>query len=287
MKYLCLLLILSSTVMADVTQDLTLQAIREHWTFDFKAPTRIFGKGLVKKAGLRATAHRIVIKAATNLPAHFDLTPSLTPVEDQGSCGGCWAFAITGTVENFPYAGTPAKSILLSQQDMIDCDSQSNGCGGGDFDGFDYAEQSGLANVDDYPLVGQNTTCRQDVAKRAKVTSWAFVSGSENQEPTVDQIKTALYQSQAPITVGIHAGLALESYNGGIMNSCGFLGGINHMVDIVGWDDTDGTWIVRNSWGASWGENGYFRILRQNGAGMKCLSIGSEAAVLTNASLVN
>jgi C1A family cysteine protease len=286
MRFALLLVFVSATAFCDIGQDLTLRAIQEKWTFDFKVPARVYAKGLVRKPSLRKTAHRLHLKALTDLPAHFDLTPNLTPVEDQGSCGGCWAFAITGAVENFPYSGAAPKSVVLSQQDMLDCDNQSNGCGGGDFDGFDYAQQSGLSSAGSYPFVGHNTSC-QTLAKQAKVTSWAFISGSESEEPTIDQIKTALYQSQAPISVGIHAGMALESYSSGILNACSYLGGLNHMVDIVGWDDTDGTWIVRNSWGDSWGENGYFRILRQNSNGKKCMGIATEAAVLQNASLVN
>jgi C1A family cysteine protease len=283
MKYFLLFLVLCSSAFADLNDVLTLRSIKEKWTFDFQVPTRHYAKGFKPKPSLRKTAKYAAVKPATDLPAHFDLTSRLSPVKDQGSCGGCWAFATVGVIENFTYTGTSHPQDL-SEQNMLDCDTQSSGCGGGDFDGFDYAK-TGLATEQAYPFVGHNQSCEQ-VAPQAKVVSWAFVSGSENDEPTIDQIKTALYQTQTPIAVGIHAGLALESYSSGIMNACG-TGGLNHMVDIVGWDDTDGDWIVRNSWGSSWGENGYFRIQRQNANGDKCLGIGTEAAFLSNATLAS
>lgn len=283
MKYFLIFLAVCSYAYADLNEDLAMRAIREKWTFEYKVPSHHYAKGFKPKPALRKTAKYAAIKPATDLPAHFDLTSRLSPVKDQGSCGGCWAFATVGVIENFTYSDSQPQD--LSEQNILDCDTQSNGCGGGDFDGFDFAK-TGVASEQAYPFVGQNQTCKQ-VAPTAKVVSWAFVSGSENSEPTIDQIKTALYQTQTPIAVGIHAGIALESYSSGIMNSCGGFGGLNHMVDIVGWDDTDDDWIVRNSWGSSWGENGYFRIKRQNANGVKCSQIGTEAAFLSNATLVS
>jgi len=281
MKYLLLILVLSASALADVTQDYAVRAIQERWTFDYKVPEHAFATGLVRK-------HVVVpgsggsVTPLVNIPTHFDLTPSLTPVKNQGQCGGCWAFAIVGAIENFPFVGK-SSAVSLSEQNMIDCDNQSYGCGGGYFDGFDYAEQSGLASEQAYPFQGYNGSCQQ-ASPAAKVVSWAFVSGSEETQPTADQIKTALMQSQAPVTVGIDATGEFMSYNGGVFNACGG-SDINHMVDIVGWDDTDQDWIVRNSWGTSWGENGYFRILRTDSQGNNCNGIASVAGYVTNATL--
>jgi len=284
MKYLLIFLLVSSSAFCDVYSDTMVRAIQNHWTFDFKVPAHPYATGFVRHAGVREHAIYAGIVPAANLPTHFDLTSTLTPVKDQGMCGGCWAFATVGVIENFPYTNL-SSPLSLSEQDIIDCDTQSQGCNGGDFDGFDYAK-NGLASEQDYPFAGQNQTCQTNHKKDAKVVTWAFVSGAENTEPTVDQIKTALYQTKAPVAVGIYAAFDLQMYNGGVFNSCS-QGQIDHMVDVVGWDDTDNDWIVRNSWGQSWGENGYFRILRTDSSGAKCNSIGTESAYLANATLVN
>jgi C1A family cysteine protease len=287
-KYLLIFLVVSTSAFCDVNTDLTIRAIQEKWTFDFQVPAHPYATGLVRKASVRKHAKYSVVKALTTLPAHFDLTPGLTPVEDQGMCGGCWAFGTVGVIENFPFIST-GTSVPLSQENMLDCDTVSQGCNGGDFDGFDWAK-NGIASAATYPFTsgtsGNNGSCQSNIAAAAKVVDWSFIAGSETAEPTLDQIKTALYTSKAPIAVGIYASNDLQAYTGGIFNAC-TQGELDHMVDIVGWDDTDNDWIVRNSWGTSFGESGYFRIVRTDSTGAKCLSIGTESAMLSNASLVN
>jgi C1A family cysteine protease len=285
MRYLVFFLLLSNFAFGDLAEDVVTQAIRERWTFDFHIPIAFHAKGFVRKQKMRSHLAFAAVAPATNLPTHFDLTPRLTAVKNQGGCGACWAFAITAAVENFPVVQFGLAT--LSEQNMIDCDAQSSGCEGGDFDGFDFAEQSGLASESDYAFTGSDGQCSHASPAIAKVIAWNFVANSENDEPSDDQIKTALYQSSAPVTVAIHAGMALEAYSGGIIDSCGYWGGLNHMVNIVGWDDTDQDWIVRNSWGGDWGEQGNFRILRENSNGAKCQGIGEEAAFITNATFLN
>jgi C1A family cysteine protease len=286
MKYLLIFLVVSASAFADLQQDMTVRAIHEKWTFDFQVPAHPYALGLVDKPEVRKHAKYAGLKAATNLPAHFDLTSQLTPVKDQGSCGGCWAFGTIGVIENFPFAPKPASQVILSEQDVLDCDTVSQGCNGGYFDGFDFAKNTGVATEQSYPFLGFDQTCNAKAQAAAKVLDWAFVSGSDTVEPTIDQIKTALYTYGAPVAVGIYASGDLQAYTGGVFNAC-TTGALNHMVDIVGWDDTDGDWIVRNSWGTSFGENGYFRIAREDSTGKKCLSIGSVTAFVSNASLVN
>jgi C1A family cysteine protease len=284
MKYLLIFLVVSTSAFCDINTDLAVRAIQEKWTFDFQVPEQPYSTGFVQKASVRQHAKYQMVRPLTNLPAHFDLTAGLTPVEDQAQCGGCWAFGAVGVIENFPYISH--SSGALSQQDMLDCDTVSMGCDGGDFDGFDWAK-SGIASETAYPFtstIGQAGTCKT-VPAEAQVVEWSFVAGSDLAEPTIDQIKTALYTSKAPIAVGIYASDDLMKYTKGIFNAC-TQGQLNHMVDIVGWDDTDNDWIVRNSWGSAFGEKGYFRIARNDSSGAKCLGIGTEAVVLSNASLV-
>lgn len=286
MKYFLLFLVLSAPAFADVQQDMAVRAIHEKWTFDFQVPAHPYATGLVDKPEVRKHGRYAGIKAATNLPAHFDLSPGLSPIKDQGSCGGCWAFGTVGVIENFPFAPKPATQTVLSEQNILDCDTTSQGCNGGYFDGFDFAKNTGVASEAAYPFLGSDAACNTSIAAEAKVLDWAYVSGSDSTEPTIDQIKTAIYTYGAPVAVGIYASSDLQAYTGGVFNAC-TTGSLNHMVDIVGWDDTDGDWIVRNSWGTSFGENGYFRIARLDSTGKKCLSIGSITAFVSNASLLN
>jgi C1A family cysteine protease len=102
------------------------------------------------------------------------------------------------------------------------------------------------------------------------VKSWGYVSGSSSRSPTVDQIKAAIYQ-YGPVAVTVTANMAMQGYSGGIFNGCTSMG-TNHMVVLVGWDDKTQSWILRNSWGADWGEDGYMRI-RYN-----CSRVGEEAS---------
>ena len=81
----------------------------------------------------------------------------------------------------------------------------------------------------------------------------------------------------------MYAGGYFDNYSKGVFNSC-YNGGTNHMVAIVGWDNATKSWIVRNSWGTSFGEAGYFRIVWTDKRGNKCQSLGEQAAVLQTVS---
>ena len=96
-----------------------------------------------------------------------------------------------------------------------------------------------------------------------------LIDKAENPEILIKQVILDL----GPVSCAVYADAAMTAYRGGVFNSCGF-GAVNHAVMIVGWDDTqgaNGVWIMRNSWGTAWGENGYMRI--QYG----CSSIGYAA----------
>jgi inhibitor of cysteine peptidase len=94
-----------------------------------------------------------------------------------------------------------------------------------------------------------------------RLSGWAFLTGSEDTMPTVNQIKAAIY-TYGPVTAGVCADQRFDDYSGGVFipsaNQCD--GSTNHQIILVGWNDATSSWILRNSYGPYWGENGYMRI---------------------------
>lgn len=207
---------------------------------------KIVGKKLLPKGSVHDTT---VLK---DLPASFDLRAQgdVSPIKDQGQCGSCWAHATTESLEDaILFAGKPG--MQLSVQQMTGCNSNEYGCGGGEMDSADYLVNPGLALDKDFPYQGDNS-CKSNLKTAAKAQSWAYV-GAEDRAPTTDEIKSALV-AHGSIFVTVAAGG--DDWGGqATMTDCGSTG-IDHMVEIVGWNE-QGQWIMRNSWGTSWGDNGF------------------------------
>lgn len=211
----------------------------------------IHGTGLLKNRmrGLSKVHDTTVLK---DLPASFDLRAmgDVSPIKDQGQCGSCWAHATTESLEDaILFAGKPG--LQLSAQEMTGCNSAMWGCQGGEMTAADYLVNPGLPLDSAFPYRGDDS-CQQGLPVAAKATSWAYV-GAEGSAPTTDQIKSALV-AHGSVFVTVAAG---GSDWGGQaeMTDCSD-GNIDHMVEIVGWKDT-GEWIMRNSWGTGWGDNGF------------------------------
>lgn len=188
------------------------------------------------------------------LPEEFDLRTQgmVAKIKDQGSCGSCWSFAITGALESARlHAGLP--ELNLSEQQMVSCVRNAYGCEGGFMSSADYAVNPGLALESDYPYTARNGSCRNPLPATAdKLKSWAYV-GAAGRKPTVDEMKAALVQ-YGVLFVTVSAGGS--DWDGrSTMTQCGNRS-TNHMVNIVGWT-RDGKWIVKNSWGTDWGDNGF------------------------------
>jgi len=228
---------------------------------------------------------------APGLPTSFDWRSSgkVTPIKNQNPCGNCWSFGAIGTMESalLKY-GRGSKD--LSEQYLFDCDNAGYTCnsGGLAYVAADYLKvggtykapqtSSGAVMESVKPYLGTNGTCPSAYAHPYKITGWGFVNGSNWTVPTETQIKNAIY-TYGPISISMCAGNVFSAYSGGIYTtdeSSDCSGGTNHAVMLVGWNDTESTWILRNSWGTSWGESGYMRTLRN------ISSIGRRAMYYTN-----
>jgi C1A family cysteine protease len=152
------------------------------------------------------------------------------------------------------------------------CESGGS-CSGGYFSALDYVKSKGLPNEADDPYQARNSRCKNQLTSKAKLASWAYV-GQRGREPTIDEIKAAIYH-YGPVVVDVNA--SFGAYKGGVYDRCN-TNRTDHMVTIEGWDEAGKYWIVRNSWGSDWGEDGYFRIKWTDARGRKCNGIGRVAA---------
>lgn len=203
------------------------------------------------------------------LPNEFDWTTkgAVSEVKDQGSCGSCWAFAVTGNIEG-QYAIKHGKLLSLSEQELLDCDKLDEGCNGGLPDSAYRAIESlgGLELESDYPYDAEVEKCQFKKSKaKVQVASAVNITSDET------QMAQWLIEN-GPIAIGINAN-AMQFYMGGISHPPKFLcnpKNLDHGVLIVGYGvhtypifkKTLPYWKIKNSWGPRWGEKGYYRVYR-------------------------
>ncbi len=216
-----------------------------------------------------------------SLPATFNWCDSgaCTPVKNQGSCGSCWAFGTVGPLE-LNIKLKDGVTVDLSEQWLVSCNTDGWGCDGGWW-AHDYHQWktdpcggTGAVLENYFPYMASDLPCNCPYPHDYFIDGWAFI-GSQSGVAPVASIKQAMLD-HGPVSVAVYANSAMQAYSGGIFNGCGS-GEVNHAVTLVGWDDTQGTsgvWIMRNSWGPGWGEDGYIRIP------YNCSSIGYAACYI-------
>ena len=184
----------------------------------------------------------------------------LNPVKDQGSCGSCWAFAAVGEHEA-RWAIEKSELKTLGEQELVDCSRKqgNHGCSGGwHYYAWKYMMTvGGLETEADYPYHALDETCVAVADKHVEpVDNYYKISA-----------KSASLQAeldQHPVAVAVDAS-SWSSYTGGVLTKCGSR--LNHAVVAVGYD-AQGNWIIRNSWGARWGEAGHITLAAGNTCGV-------------------
>jgi C1A family cysteine protease len=204
------------------------------------------------------------------LPHSFDWREKnvVGPVLVQGGCGGCWAFSATANVQS-QYAIKYNKLLNFSVNQLLDCDPLNQACNGGATQfAFDYIKNSGgLELEDNYPYKGYKDQCLFDPTKAVAKVKNIYRERSRN-----EVIMKELLIKNGPISGALDAS-ELQFYDGGVYK-CDYksnykFADLDHAILIVGYgrDPVQGDyWIVKNSWGDYWGDNGYFKLARGNGA---------------------
>jgi len=202
---------------------------------------------------------------------------AVSEVKNQGSCGSCWAFCTTEQIESYAAIETGALPNLSSQQ-VTACTPNPLTCGGtggcyGSIPqlGYTYIQLFGHVTEEDYPYTSGSTTetgdCMYDFTNTAPVVG---ITGYNTLAPNDQEAVMTHLAEVGPLGVAVYAS-GWGGYGGGVYSGCAYDSNIalNHAVQLVGYgsDATDGDfWIVRNSWGAGWGEGGYIRLARDAAA---------------------
>ncbi|KAI0507690.1 hypothetical protein KFK09_013818 [Dendrobium nobile] len=187
----------------------------------------------------------------------------VSSVKDQGSCGSCWSFSTTGALEA-AYKQLTGKEISLSEQQLVDCASafKNHGCDGGlPSRAFEYVKYTGGLEAEEaYPYKGVNGVCdfkKKNISVKV-IDSVNITTGAE------DELKQAVGLVR-PVSIAFEVVRGFGLYKKGVYKSdkCGSSPmDVNHAVLAVGYGVEGGVpyWIIKNSWGKDWGDNGFFKM---------------------------
>ncbi len=191
-----------------------------------------------------------------------------TPIRSQGACGGAWAVASCGEFESV-IKKKDSIEVNLSEQQLISCNPYGWGCNGGDFY-YDQFVNPGAMLESCFPYVGLDIPCVDTCPYPYQAQGWGYVDPSVN-VPAVDDIKLAIYTYGA-VGACVYVDSYFQAYVSGTFSKCKKnVSWPNHTIQLVGWDDAKEAWLLKNSWGIAWGENGFMWI-RYN-----CNLVGYEA----------
>merc|ERR1712083_74517 len=219
----------------------------------------------------------IASKPAKDLPAEVDWRKQgvVTDVKNQGQCGSCWAFCTTEMIESYAGIATGSTPELSSQQ-VTSCTPNPLKCGGtggcyGSIPqlGYTYIQLFGHITEEDYPYISGDTMNTEDCTYMPDQAAGA-ITGYTILEPNSLEAVMDFVANQGPLAIAAYAS-PWGRYSSGVFDGCPYGGdiAINHAIVLVGYgtDAAEGDyWLVRNSWGSGWGEDGYIRLKRESTA---------------------
>jgi C1A family cysteine protease len=199
-------------------------------------------------------------------PVNWVTEGCISPIKDQGQCGSCWAFSTQAMMENASCISTQ-KLQSFSEQELVDCVKLCNGCNGGlQSYAFRYLETHAEMSEASYGYTAKDGTCKYSSSSNTGVncTGWANVTPG-----SPDAMKAQLAKSA--LAVAIQADKRVfQSYTSGVFTSTSCGTTLDHATNVVGWGTESGMdyWLMRNSWGTSWGEAGYMKLEIVSGNGI-------------------
>jgi len=240
---------------------LSLPAFALEKTFESSPKPKTFATGLKFKKGWQDSATIASVKIQAALPRHFDWreTGKLNPVFSQ-KCSDCWSMSTTMVLMDVMALKGMGQNTL-SRQYLISCNTEGWSCANGGWFAHDmHKKPYGGILESKYPYEAKDSACKKaNLDYKFPLLSWTYIpSANENTPPAVEDIKQAIFQF-GPIAAGVSVNRAMQSYSSGVFNQCDNTEP-NHAIVLVGWDDDGQYFILKNSWGSGWGQQGYMNI---------------------------
>ncbi|KAH9397369.1 hypothetical protein TYRP_003680 [Tyrophagus putrescentiae] len=238
--------------------------------------------GLTRRRRSSGSDSQCQVDSGRSLPRSFDWRDQdkVTSVKNQGSCGSCWTFASMGAMESAILIKNNQKAssnnIDLSEQLLVNCGKQqagyrSGGCQGGNSQiAFSFVQKDFTTSESVRPYQAKDETCemnsvrsdRRSISDYCVRSKFRYSYSSRAEQLSDDTMMRALVQ-KGPLYIAINANpLQYRNLRSGVLNEPGCSTQTNHAVLLVGYDGSDNSWIIKNSWGPYWGDRGYFKMAR-------------------------